>query len=543
MKFTQIFLIVLIFSHFFQQELNSQVDLDDYTIAHFDFNGSPEDKSGNGYHGNVLGATLVQDRFGNCEYAYEFRKSPNVVSIPNEIMDGLESFSVSIWLKTSNPGVAMTAANGVRHNEFFIQIMPDDFISVTVRANISKIKQRVEGSISIMDNEWHHVAVTRNHVNGEMAIYIDGVLDIKTKVLLAGNAIPKLPLNISKNGLHIGADQDCIGGCWDATQQVIGKIDDVWFFNKTISKEEVLFLRDINESETIPQLMLESEIQTCDNMQILDAGSGFDSYEWNTGETTQTIVVDSSGGYEVRATFNNCEYNSEVNVVFDSPSIVVIASDSSIRCNQGVMLTASSGHRSYNWSNGASGQTVEVNMAGLYFVTAVGPCGELTSETISVSLVENDELRVQTSQQSLNCLSDVVFIQASDGFENYLWSNGMSGRQIQVEVPGQYTVTAINECGESLSTSVEITGEAIEDIFIPNTFTPNGDGLNEFFEIDHRLLGSWMRIVNRWGNQVYESLEYMNDWNGGSLSDGSYYFLIKHPCLEQDFKGWINIVR
>src|SRR5690606_40339000 len=63
---------------------------------------------------------------------------------------------------------------------------------------------------------------------------------------------------------------------------------------------------------------------------------------------------------------------------------------------------------------------------------------------------------------------------------------------------------------------------------IPNVFTPNGDGVNDYFEI--RGLGMFpthrLTVFNRWGNEVYKSSNYQNDWNGANLSEGTYYYVL-----------------
>lgn len=92
---------------------------------------------------------------------------------------------------------------------------------------------------------------------------------------------------------------------------------------------------------------------------------------------------------------------------------------------------------------------------------------------------------------------------------------------------------------------------AVVDIIalkIPNLFTPNGDGLNDRFEIkgleyypENRLL-----IFNRWGNEVYNVKTYKNDWDGSTLGEGTYYYIFElrlHNGHWQTFKGFLTIVR
>ncbi|WP_188315946.1 Calx-beta domain-containing protein [Chitinophaga agrisoli] len=85
-------------------------------------------------------------------------------------------------------------------------------------------------------------------------------------------------------------------------------------------------------------------------------------------------------------------------------------------------------------------------------------------------------------------------------------------------------------------------------LVVPNVFTPNGDGLNEYFKIAgiETYTAPELYVFNRWGNQVYASKDYHNDWNGGSLNEGTYYYVVKvkgPDGEEKIIKGWVQILR
>ncbi|MCC3159971.1 gliding motility-associated C-terminal domain-containing protein [Hymenobacter sp. 15J16-1T3B] len=76
---------------------------------------------------------------------------------------------------------------------------------------------------------------------------------------------------------------------------------------------------------------------------------------------------------------------------------------------------------------------------------------------------------------------------------------------------------------------------------IPNVITPNNDQLNDVFEVT-RGCAPQLQIFSRWGNKVYESAAYANDWNGGTQPAGVYYYLLHFPD-GRTVKGWLEIVR
>ncbi len=142
---------------------------------------------------------------------------------------------------------------------------------------------------------------------------------------------------------------------------------------------------------------------------------------------------------------------------------------------------------------------------------------------------------------------------------------------------GEYFVilTAYNQQGCDTTYIHPVSIQPIK-LFIPNVFTPNDDGINDVFLIradkgtsggDNPDNGGAFKsieetnpnakplnfyyestdliIFNRLGNKVYESGNYNNDWDGGSLSDGTYFYILKCHGFKNDytFKGSVAIFR
>jgi gliding motility-associated-like protein/uncharacterized repeat protein (TIGR01451 family) len=87
------------------------------------------------------------------------------------------------------------------------------------------------------------------------------------------------------------------------------------------------------------------------------------------------------------------------------------------------------------------------------------------------------------------------------------------------------------------------------DLKIPNLFTPNGDGQNDTFEIRglNQFAQNNLVIINRWGNEVYQSNNYNNTWTGEGLNEGTYYYLLKVKLNNDSdwttYKGWLTLIR
>jgi gliding motility-associated-like protein len=80
---------------------------------------------------------------------------------------------------------------------------------------------------------------------------------------------------------------------------------------------------------------------------------------------------------------------------------------------------------------------------------------------------------------------------------------------------------------------------------VPNVFTPNGDGINDKYEIPYldRYISTELIVYNRYGVRVFEEKNYSSSWDGGKLPDGVYFYVLKcHGYWKEDiFRGSVSI--
>lgn len=145
----------------------------------------------------------------------------------------------------------------------------------------------------------------------------------------------------------------------------------------------------------------------------------------------------------------------------------------------------------------------------------------------------------------------------AEGAEEYLWqpSKWLDSDTIARPVthpwaPISYMVIGSNAYG--CRDTATVTIDIMETMFVPNAFSPNGDGINDVFKVEN--IGyqgiAAFRIFNRWGQLIYETLDGTKGWNGeykGIPADaGTYYYFIKLNPLEGDgitFKGEVQLLR
>ncbi|MGK7388834.1 MAG: gliding motility-associated C-terminal domain-containing protein [Candidatus Cyclobacteriaceae bacterium M2_1C_046] len=105
---------------------------------------------------------------------------------------------------------------------------------------------------------------------------------------------------------------------------------------------------------------------------------------------------------------------------------------------------------------------------------------------------------------------------------------------------GRYLI----EVMDSLGCTIELIARVglNTDIFIPNVFTPNGDGKNDVFFI--RNLPDFdveIIVTNRWGKKVFSTSNYENNWDGGDSPDGTYFYQVNSGG--ENYSGWVQILR
>ncbi len=160
--------------------------------------------------------------------------------------------------------------------------------------------------------------------------------------------------------------------------------------------------------------------------------------------------------------------------------------------------------------------------------------GEQSGTDLNVNLGQNDTL-CSFSEQILVPLSDTV------GFE-FLWQDGSKNSKLIISDFGTYWVNIDNGCTSAADTLALLQVQT-DDLFVPNVFTPNGDQLNQFFTIDDRLVGTTFDVFDRWGQRVYHSDDYQNNWDGDDLPSGVYFYLLNGGECIVEKKGALTILR
>ncbi|MFB9863469.1 DUF7948 domain-containing protein [Rufibacter immobilis] len=108
--------------------------------------------------------------------------------------------------------------------------------------------------------------------------------------------------------------------------------------------------------------------------------------------------------------------------------------------------------------------------------------------------------------------------------------------------PGKYSVTLVAHYGANCQETLPVGDVIVEPPFVPNIFTPNGDDKNDTFVQFFSCFPTEIIVYNVWGKQVYQEKIYNQKWDGGSLSEGTYFYILK-DTEGNSAKGWVEILR
>ena len=208
----------------------------------------------------------------------------------------------------------------------------------------------------------------------------------------------------------------------------------------------------------------------------------------------------------------------------------------------------------YKWSTGATSDTITVNKAGNYTLTATDRWG--CSRTTTATVVEEPLPSVDFSVEPTTINTKRNYVECSIPQEanvTYLWNMGDGSSNTCTDFLHYYTTaSATGKFTIALTDSNTVTGctnaastSIIMEPFVPNVFTPNGDGHNDYFMPNYE-----MQVFDRNGMLLYSGTINSKGWDGtynGEKMDPDTYFYILHYTdykgQTQTKKGYITLIR
>ncbi len=298
----------------------------------------------------------------------------------------------------------------------------------------------------------------------------------------------------------------------------------------------------------------------------LSVNNNYSNYQWMHyadslfGENTSSITVTQGGAFSVSLSVNGCIVASTPVMITVNPLPEAhINSSTMIFCEGNtVLLQSINSNFFYQWflNGNALPDTqaqISAGLAGSYqlLVTSAEGCTALSQAVnLMKSVIVNVQILYDTT--AVFCVGNEITLSSSPvSYSTYQWlANNTSSSDLptyQINSSGNYSLIVTNSDGCSTSSSVELQFHDCGSIYIPNAFSPNGDGINDVFRAlgtDIGLFEMW--IYNRYGELVFYSNDPRIGWNGtyhltnAPIGVYVYYFKAKDLSGKEIFYNGSN---
>ena len=263
---------------------------------------------------------------------------------------------------------------------------------------------------------------------------------------------------------------------------------------------------------------LEDKVMCPGGQVLLDVNSGL-NYEWTPTEGLNDPTIynpiaspDTTTTYTVKIS-DNCGFSflDDVQITVNGDSTLVDIGQDSILCEgDQLLLDASTELANYLWSTGETTAGIFAEQAGVYEVTV--------TKTDIICVVE-DRITIDNRPRpfidlgtdTTLCIGQSLWLDATFPEASYEWQNGSIADSILVANEDVYQVVLTHPCG-IISDQINVFYEDCHELYLPNVFSPNLDGINDlFFPMDGGdvSLIHHFQIFDRWGGLVFEQKDFM----------------------------------
>jgi gliding motility-associated-like protein len=290
-------------------------------------------------------------------------------------------------------------------------------------------------------------------------------------------------------------------------------------------------------------------------------GTGTLTFSWvPTGGNSALASSLTAGNYTCTIKdINNCVKQQTLTISQPNAITTSVSSQTNVSCfgglNGAVSLSVSggAGTYSYSWAPTGGNTSIANNISSGIYTCTISDINNCVKSTF-VTITEPSVITASASSTPPSCIevSDgTALLNVNGGVIPYsiIWSNGSTTTQNTNLSAGNYSVniTDANSCTYSLN--VLIQDASLSCFIIPNGFSPNGDGINDTWEIAgiNNYPNAQITVLNRWGQEMLNTNNYSTPWdgtfNGGLLPTSDYYYIINLNDGSKALTGTLTIKR
>lgn len=286
----------------------------------------------------------------------------------------------------------------------------------------------------------------------------------------------------------------------------------------------------------------------------LSLTQAYSNYTWSAGFNSATIQVNEAGTYSVLVQdINGC--SGTTSIAIDQAYFELLILGDTTVCNGTFATLQATGGDNYVWSTEETDSIISVspNYNTNYSVTiSQGICSQTFEQEIVVLTMPASNV----TDTFLIASGDRVRLIGPDGYVSYNWTPDVNlnfnAQQNPIFSGTETTLYFVNSSHPNGCFRMDSVLVIVLNLTIPTGFSPNGDLQNDTFEIPEIIgLEANVVIFNRWGDKVFQSESYQNDWDGscqtefcvgnGQLPEGTYFYTIDIESIH--FDGFTTIKR
>ena len=404
----------------------------------------------------------------------------------------------------------------------------------------------------------NEIRVKQSGIYTLMAVYLCDTLFDTITVSVKNKPLPPL---VSDTGFCLNASVQLNANgqnllWYDSLEDSSPKQTSPTYLNGQLGKKRFFVSQTINGCESdVASFIVLTEAPTNENLEndtilcsvdSLVIGSPYHQgwkYRWNTSDTTSFITVSNSGLYRLQVS-NYCKSSIDsIRVDFNTTPQPPIVQDLTF-CKTDIITIESLKVKGANlkWyasesANGSSNVpdfsfSSNVGQHDFYVSQTVGGC-EGKKSHFTINIIQKPEVNIVSD--TLLCDGEQLLLDVFSEKASYKWNTGATSSSILITTPGLFIVEVIHSCGV-IKTESKVAFEVCEtNVFMPNAFSPNGDGKNDtFFPEGKNFEIIYFQVFNRWGELIYN---HPSPWdgkhNGQIVQTGTYVYYIEY----KNFKG------
>jgi gliding motility-associated-like protein len=286
------------------------------------------------------------------------------------------------------------------------------------------------------------------------------------------------------------------------------------------------YIDEVSVVHIVETLTISGPQVTCPGVPVTLTGMTNTIGWWSTQSNPQTplsnlALLTVSPQTTTTYYYNGILTQASITIEVIDPPVINLGHNATICEGNSVTLDAYNPNSTYQWTTGATTSSITVNSTGIYMVS-VHNGGCANRDTFYLTVLAAPEVKFQEGLIVCPLTYQSITLDAGSDGAAYQWMPGnQTSSSISVTQGGIYSVIKEYANGCTRTAEAEIKEVCEPLLFVPNAFTPNGDGINDRLVIEASGVESYsQRIFNRWGGLIYESGS--QPWDGKNAPEGLY---------------------